>query len=159
MRDREGIQVLRLGLVLDLGMAALEQHEVEAQVMDEGNVRAEMHVAACPAQPPVITLTPPSTASHCPVMCLPASEANSSVTPFRSSSSPRRCNGACAASCSFPSRCSVNSVILLGKKPGQMALTVMLYLPHSQPKARVKLITAPLDVLYARVCISGGLPP
>jgi hypothetical protein len=23
-------------------------------------------------------------------------------------------------------------VILLGKKPGQMALTVMLYLPHSQ---------------------------
>ena len=38
-------------------------------------------------------------------------------------------------------------VILLGKKPGQMALTVMLYLPHSQPSARVKLITAPLEVL------------
>ena len=38
-------------------------------------------------------------------------------------------------------------VILLGKNPGQMALTVMLYLPHSAASVRVKLITAPLEVL------------
>src|SRR5512140_2462211 len=102
---------------------------------------------AATAQPPVMTLTPPSTASHWPVMCLPASEANNSVTPFRSSSSPRRCSGACAARLASPSCFSVYSVILLGKKPGQIALTVMLYLPHSHPSARVKLTTAPLDVL------------
>ena len=38
-------------------------------------------------------------------------------------------------------------VILLGKKPGQIELTVMLYLPHSAARARVKLMTAPLEVL------------
>ena len=38
--------------------------------------------------------TPPSTARIWPVMCLPASRANSSAAPFRSSSSPRRPSGA-----------------------------------------------------------------
>ena len=80
-------------------------------------------------------------------MCLPASLAYSSVMPFRSSSSPRRRSGALAISLSTPRFSSVPRVILLGKKPGQMALTVMPYLPHSQASARVKLTTAPFEVL------------
>ena len=40
-----------------------------------------------------------------------------------------------------------------------MALTRMPYGPHSAASARVKLITAPLDVLYAMVCMPRGLPP
>ena len=40
--------------------------------------------------PPCTQLTPPSTARICPVMCLPAADANSSAAPFRSSSSPMR---------------------------------------------------------------------
>ena len=80
-------------------------------------------------------------------MCLPAAEANSSAAPFRSSSSPMRRSGACAASFFSPMVCSVLAVILLGKKPGAMALTVMPCSPHSAASARVKLTTAPLLVL------------
>ena len=50
-----------------------------------------------PAAAPKTALTPPSTASHWPVMCLPASLAKSKVRPFRSSSSPKRLSGACDA--------------------------------------------------------------
>src|SRR5665647_1818767 len=109
--------------------------------------------------PPVITLTPPSTASHWPVMCLPAADAYNTHKPLRSSSSPRRLRGAPEANFSSPTALSVPMVILLGKKPGQMALTVMLYLPHSTASARVKLMTAPLEVLYAMVSRPIGLPP
>jgi|GEM_PF-5641 len=46
----------------------------------------------------------PSTTRNCPVMCLPASDANSSTVPFRSSSSPTRLSGTRAASASTPCR-------------------------------------------------------
>src|SRR5579859_6492381 len=45
-----------------------------------------------------------------------------------------------------------------GKNPGQIALTLMLYLPHSAASARVKLIAAALEVLYAIVFMPGGEP-
>lgn len=54
--------------------------------------------------------------------------------------------GACAAKVS-PILARVAAVSLLGKNPGQMAFTRMLWAPHSAAKARVKLITAPLEVL------------
>jgi len=48
--------------------------------------------------------TPPSIGSTCPVMCLPACDANSSVAPLRSSSSPMRRSGAWPARLSAPIR-------------------------------------------------------
>jgi hypothetical protein len=79
-------------------------------------------------------------------MCLPAALANSSAAPFRSSSSPMRRSGAAAATLSAPMLCSSPLVILLGKKPGASAFTVMPYGPHSPASERVKLTTAPLLV-------------
>ncbi|MNW09033.1 hypothetical protein D3C71_2059310 [compost metagenome] len=81
------------------------------------------------------------------MMCLPAAVANSSAAPLRSSSSPRRCSGTPAHIASTPSRSSEPLVIFDGKKPGASALTVMLCSPHSAASVRVKLTTAPLEVL------------
>src|ERR671927_324956 len=76
-------------------------------------------------------LMPPSTARHCPVIWRDASEARKTTAPFKSSSPPMRCSGALAitASATFSSR---PADIFEGKKPGQMAFTLMLYLPHSE---------------------------
>jgi hypothetical protein len=46
MGNCEGIEVLRPGLVLDLGAAVLELHEFEPEVMHERDVDAELHVKA-----------------------------------------------------------------------------------------------------------------
>ena len=79
-------------------------------------------------------------------MCLPAALANNSAAPLRSSSSPRRRSGAAEAIFSAP-KCAITPwVILLGKKPGASALTVMPCGPHSPASVRVKLTTAPLLV-------------
>jgi hypothetical protein len=56
-----------------------------------------------------------STASTCPVMCLPASLANKIAAPFRSSRSPIRRNGAPAASLSAPAVSSVLFVMFDGR--------------------------------------------
>ena len=55
--------------------------------------------------------------------------------------------GAALASRSSPTAARVPAVILLGKKPGAMALTRIPRWPHSPARARVKLTTAPLLVL------------
>ena len=57
-----------------------------------------------------------------------------------------------------PTTWRIPFVILEGKKPGQMAFTLMSCFPHSAASARVKERTAPLLALYATVCISGGFP-
>ena len=79
-------------------------------------------------------------------MCCAASEANSAAMPFRSSSPPRRRSGASAITRSAIFS-SVAWVIFDGKKPGQIALTVMPNWPHSPASARVKFTTPPLVVL------------
>ena len=95
--------------------------------VEGGDVRYRGHSLLEMSEPSGATnaLTPPSTATYWPVMCLPASDASSTLRPLRSSSSPRRLSGAWARSLSSPSACSRPLVILLGKKPGQMALTRM----------------------------------
>mgnify|MGYP007011072031 CR=1 FL=1 len=55
-------------------------------------------------------------------------------------------SGAARAILSAPKRSSVPLVILLGKKPGASALTVMPCSPHSPASVRVKFTTAPLLV-------------
>ncbi|MNO03239.1 hypothetical protein D3C81_2238810 [compost metagenome] len=80
-------------------------------------------------------------------MCLPASEAYNSVMPLRSSSSPRRRSGAWDAIFSSPMLSISTVAILVLKKPGQIAFTLMPCTPHSAARARVKLMTAPLEVL------------
>ena len=69
-------------------------------------------------------VAPPSTTSVWPVMCAPASEASSTVAPFRSWSLPTRPVGVLSMIIcrSLP---RVALVIFEGKKPGQMAFTVM----------------------------------
>ena len=57
-----------------------------------------------------------------------------------------RLSGALSAT-SSPSISMIPLVILVGKKPGAIALTLMLYCAHSAASARVKLITPPLLVL------------
>ena len=57
-----------------------------------------------------------------------------------------RLSGAAEASLSTPKCSKVPLVILLGKKPGASALTVMPWAPHSAAKVRVRLTTAPLLV-------------
>src|SRR5690606_21436053 len=90
---------------------------------------------------------PPSTARPWPVMCAPASEANSSAAPLRSPSPPSRRSGALPISASSPSASITPWLIFEGKKPGAIALTVMPSPPHSAASARVRLTTAPLDAL------------
>ena len=74
----------------DLGLAALEAQQLEAEHLDERDVDA----GTSSGQAAMIAETPPSIGSIWPVMCLPACDANSSVAPFRSSSSPMRSSGA-----------------------------------------------------------------
>src|SRR6202000_3207908 len=102
-------------------------------------------------------IDPPSTAKCWPVMCRDASLARNTTGPLRSSSPPRRCNGVRDTIVSS-SLSSSPADIFDGKKPGQIALTLMLYLPHSAASARVKLIAAAFDVLYAIVFMPGGEP-
>src|SRR5712691_3676478 len=100
---------------------------------------------------------PPSTAMYWPVTWRDASEARNTIAPFRSSSPPIRWSGVAAMTdCTTFSNNPCD--IFEGKKPGQTAFTLMLYLPHSDASARVKLTTEPLLVLYAMVVIAGGLP-
>src|SRR3981189_2554533 len=102
-----------------------------------------------------MAVAPPSTAMIWPVMNDDAAEANSTAMPFKSWSPPMRRRGGPAMICS-PERASVAAVILVGKKPGKMKLTVMLYSASVAARARVKLTTAPLLVLYGRVGITLG---
>src|SRR5882672_4236496 len=109
----------------------------DLQVRDEGDA---LLVVAREGEPGVaghITLAPPSTAIACPVMWREASEASSTTSPFRSSLFPRRLVGV-QSRISSPVVPSVAWVIFEGKKPGQMALTVMPCCPHSAARARVK---------------------
>src|SRR5436305_8696224 len=76
-------------------------------------------------------VAPPSTAIAWPVMCRDASEARSTARPFRSSSLPRRLVGV-QSRISSPVVPSVAWVMFDGKKPGQIALTVMPWLPHTE---------------------------
>src|ERR687886_181877 len=70
--------------------------------------------------------------------------------PFRSWSLPRRRKGV-ASTTRSPMCCRMPALILVGKKPGQMQLTVMLCSARVAARARVKLTTAPLLVLYGSV--------
>src|SRR5256885_1008477 len=118
----------------------------DLEVRDEGNA---LLVVAREGEPGVaahITLAPPSTAIACPVMWREASEASSTTSPFRSSSFPRRLVGV-QSRISSPVVPSVAWVIFEGKKPGQMALTVMPCCPHSAARARVKFTRPPFVVL------------
>ena len=72
-----------------------------------------------------------------------ASEASSTARPFRSSSLPRRLVGV-QSRISSPAVSSVARVIFEGKKPGQIAFTVMPCSPHSAASARVKFDQAAL---------------
>src|SRR5690606_8354125 len=125
VRHAVRIGVLRQHLVAQLGRAGLHVVQGDAQFVHERDVGAEVQHGEPAAGQPTRALTPPSTASHCPVMCLPASLAYSSVMPLRSSSSPRRPSGACAAIFSSPMVSISTVAILVLKKPGQMALTPM----------------------------------
>ena len=89
---------------------------------------------------------PPSTAMYCPVTWRDASEAKYRAMPFRSSSPPRRPSGVWAIT-SSPITSSSPRDIFEGKKPGQSALTLISYFPHSAARARVKWSTAALLVV------------
>src|SRR5687768_13645573 len=91
-------------------------------------------------------VAPPSTAIAWPVMWREASEASSTTRPFRSSSLPRRLVGV-DSRISSPVVPSVARVIFEGKKPGQIAFTVMPCSPHSAASARVKFTRPPLVAL------------
>src|SRR4030081_3202285 len=105
-----------------------------------------------------MAVAPPSTAMIWPVMNDDAAEAKRTAMPFRSWSPPMRRKGVPLMICS-PERASVAAVILVGKKPGQMQLTVMLYSASVAARARVKLTTAPLLVLYGSVGMTDGSLP
>src|SRR5438045_5940581 len=79
-----------------------------------------------------------------------ALEAKRTVTPFRSSGPPTRFMGARSATAS-PIISMMPLVIRVGKNPGAIALTLMLYCAHSTASDRVKLMTPALLVLYASV--------
>src|SRR5690242_16705401 len=87
-----------------------------------------------------------------------ASDANRTATPFKSSGPPTRFIGARSATAS-PIMSMMPRVILVGKKPGAIALTPMLYCAHSTASERVKLITPALLVLYASVGGRFDSPP
>ena len=75
-----------------------------------------------------------------------ASEARKTTAPLRSSSPPSRPSGVIATTAS-PITSSRPWVIFDGKKPGQMAFTLMSYRPHSAASARVRFTAAPLLAL------------
>ena len=66
----------------------------------------------------MIAETPPSIGRICPVMCLPACDANRRVAPFRSSSSPIRRSGAWPASSLAPMR----SIFLMNQAIGKHSM-------------------------------------
>src|SRR5690349_12692773 len=136
--------------------AFVERLGADLQMLDE---RDALLVVARELQYVVhMTVAPPSTAIACPVMCRDASEASSTVRPFRSSSLPKRLFGV-QSRISSPVVSSVTWVILEGKKPGQIAFTVMPCCPHSAASARVKFTTPPLVALYAMVRTMRGSWP
>src|SRR6516225_2288055 len=102
-------------------------------------------------------LEPPSTARYWPVTWRAAWLARNTTAPLRSSSSPRRWSGVWSITI-CPTLSSSPADIFEGKKPGQIAFTLMLYLPHSAASARVKLMAAAFDVLYAIACIGPSEP-
>ena len=69
-------------------------------------------------QPPVTTLTPPSTASHWPVMCLPASDAYSSRT-LQVFIVAQAAQGPSPSLVFLAQALSVPTVILLGRSRGR----------------------------------------
>ena len=89
---------------------------------------------------------PPSTGSTWPLTCLEASLARKTTAPFKSSLLPRRPSGVRAMTAS-PMSSSKPADIFDGKNPGQIALTLMPYGPHSQARVRVKLMSAAFEVL------------
>ena len=93
-------------LVLQSGCLQGEQFEVVSRgfargAADQMDLGVVWHGSLL-FYPLVMQLTPPSTASHWPVMCLPASDAYSTVMPFKSSLSPKRRKGALAFNRSSP---------------------------------------------------------
>src|SRR3954469_2428939 len=91
-------------------------------------------------------VAPPSTAMAWPVIWREASDASSTARPFKSSSLPSRLVGV-QSRISSPVVPSVARVILDGKNPGQIAFTLMPWLPHSAARARVKLTSPPFVAL------------
>lgn len=71
---------------------------------------------------------PPSTGSTWPLTCLEASLARKTTAPFKSSLLPSRRSGVRAMTAS-PMSSSRPADIFDGKKPGQIALTLMPYGP------------------------------
>src|SRR5205807_2960745 len=142
----DAVGEVRLDRQRELRAPLAERLGEDLEVRDEGNAllvvarESELGVAGH------ITLAPPSTAIACPVMWREASEASSTTSPFRSSSLPRRLVGV-PSRISSPVVPSVAWVIFEGKKPGQMALTVMPCCPHSAARARVKFTRPPFVVL------------
>src|SRR2546426_786018 len=136
---QRAVLVFRLAVDEDHAAAVLQtprlgEQPCAAAVADEGSAHGDVDHA------------PASTAIACPVMWREASEASSTTSPFRSSSLPRRLVGV-QSRISSPVVPSVAWVIFEGKKPGQMALTVMPCCPHSAARARVKFTRPPFVVL------------
>src|SRR6267142_746532 len=142
----DAVGEMRLDRQREPSGALAERLGEDLEVRDEGNAllvvarEGELGVAGH------ITLAPPSTAIACPVMWREASEASSTTSPFRSSSFPSRRVGV-QSRISSPVVSIVARVIFEGKKPGQMALTVMPCCPHSAARARVKFTRPPFVVL------------
>src|SRR5256885_5805732 len=138
----EAVGEMRLDRQRQARRAFAERLDEDPQVRDERNAllifAREFNVH--------MMVAPRSTAIAWPVMCRDASEASSTARPFRSSSLPRRLVGV-QSRISSPVVPSVALVILEGKNPGQIALTVMPNWPHSAASARVKLTRPPLVVL------------
>src|SRR5690606_17486024 len=145
-RERVGLHVdQHQGHALARGQARELAADARAGAGDHGHLAAQRaHRRRLRAHTAVY---PPSTASTWPVMCAPASEANSRAAPLRSSSPPSRRSGALPISASSPSAPITPWLIFEGKKPGAIALTVMPRPPHSAASARVRLTTAPLEAL------------
>src|SRR3990172_13115294 len=100
-------------------------------------------LTGCHRGPNQSAANPPSTGITVPVMKSEASEASSTVRPFRSFSLPRRLSGVCSRMY-FPALSIIPWDILLGNTPGAIAFTWMLYLPHSHASDFVKLMTPAL---------------
>lgn len=66
MGDIKRIEVLRLDWEMQYGLAIVKSFERDAQMFDEGNVCAKRnaHAKGLSLQPPLMALTPPSTAIH-----------------------------------------------------------------------------------------------
>ena len=135
VRDAPRVGELVAQLQRDLGLAAARSGAARSRASRRtgcgpGTSMARLRRA-------MIAETPPSIGSTWPVMCLPACDANSSVAPFRSSSSPMRSSGAWPARLSAPMRAIVPLVILLGNMPGRERVDVDVVLaPFAGERAR-----------------------